>query len=76
MMLSLDENLFRNSNLLKFSSEDYFFKKSKVKDFGDILYRKGSPKTEFVLQTHQTNRNTRVANNSIRIYEDVNTFLS
>ncbi len=68
MKLSLDERLFRDSIGPRYSSEDYFFKPSNLKLFGDLLYKKGG-KTEFVLQTFYTNRGSRVANFSLKIYE-------
>ena len=41
MKLSLDERLFRDSIGPRYSSEDYFFKPSNLKLFGDLLYKKG-----------------------------------
>jgi len=45
MRVSLDEKLFRDSALPKYTSDDYFFKESKLRLFGDLLYRKNSNKT-------------------------------
>jgi len=42
MKLSLDDKLFRDSVGPRYSSEDYFFKNSNVKLYGDLLYKKGS----------------------------------
>jgi serine/threonine protein kinase len=74
MRVSLDERLFKDSTILKYGSDDYFFKESKLKLFGDLLYRKEAAKTQFVLQTHHTNKGSRVINHSLRIYEDASAF--
>lgn len=42
MKLVLDERLFRDSMGPRYSSEDYFFKPSNLKLFGDVLFKKGS----------------------------------
>jgi hypothetical protein len=42
MKLSLDDKLFRDSVGPRYSSEDYFFKTSNLKLYGDLLYKKGS----------------------------------
>jgi len=76
MRVSLDERLFRDSITPHFASEDYYFKRSNLKLFGDVLYKKAQNKTEFVLQTFATNRGSRVVNHSLRIYEDAATFLA
>jgi hypothetical protein len=67
MKLVLDERLFRDSIGPRYSSEDYFFKPSNLKLYGDLLYKKGG-KTEFVLQTFYNNRGSRVVNHPLRIY--------
>lgn len=41
MKLVLDERLFRDSIGPRYSSEDYFFKPSNLKLYGDLLYKKG-----------------------------------
>jgi hypothetical protein len=64
MRVSLDERLFKDSTLLKYGSDDYYFKESKLKQFGDLLYRKEANKTQFILQTHHTNKGSRVINHS------------
>ena len=74
MRVSLDERLFRDSTLLKYGSDDFHFKQSKVKQFGELLYRKEANKTKFILQTHYTNKGSRVIDHSFRIYEDSSTF--
>ena len=74
MRVTLDERLFRDSVIPKCSSDDYFFKESRLRLFGDLLYRKDANKTQFVLQTHHTNRGSRVINQSLRIYEEASVF--
>ena len=39
-----------------------------MKLYGDLLYKKGM-RTEFILQTFYTNRGSKVANHSFKIYE-------
>lgn len=70
----LDERLFQNSIGQRYSSEDYFFKQSNLKLYGDLLYKKGN-RTEFVLQTFYTNRGSRVVNHSFKIFENAQSFL-
>ncbi len=41
MRLTLDERLFRDQIGPRYSSEDYFFKNSNLKLYGDLLYKKG-----------------------------------
>lgn len=60
----------------KYSSDDYYFKDSKVRKFGDLLYSKEGGKTKFVLPTQQTNRGSKVISHSLRIYEDASAFWS
>ena len=72
--MSLDEKLFRDSVGPRYSSEDYFFKQSNLKLYGDLLYKKGS-KNEFVLQTFYNNRGSRVVNHSFKIYDSAQDFL-
>ena len=67
MKLILDERLLRDSIGPRYASEDYFFKPSNLKLYGDLLYKKGM-KTEFILQTFYTNRGSQVANQAFRIY--------
>jgi hypothetical protein len=74
MRVSLDERLFRDTAIPKYSSDDYFFKESRLRLFGDLLYRKDANKTQFVLQTHHTNKGSRVINHSLRIYEEASVF--
>lgn len=59
MSISLDNNLFREQGITKYSHEDFYFQNSKITLFGDIFYKKlqGGTKTEFVLQTNHINRN-------------------
>jgi len=45
MRVSLDERLFRDSMGPHFGSEDYYFKRSNLKLFGDLLYKKAQNKT-------------------------------
>lgn len=75
MSVSLDMRLFRDSNQAKYTGDDFYFKKSKLKLFGDIFYKKVQGKTEFVLQTLFVNRNADVINHSIKIYEDSASFI-
>jgi hypothetical protein len=76
MRISLDDRLFRDSSLSKYSGDDYYFKQSKLKLFGDILYKKSPQgKTEFILQTNFVNRGTKVVNYAIKIYEDSGSFM-
>lgn len=74
MKLVLDERLFRDAIGPRYSSEDYFFKPSNLKLYGDLLYKK-SMKTEFILQTFYTNRGSRISNVSLKIYETAQEFL-
>lgn len=59
MSISLDNNLFREQSIARYSHEDFYFQKSKIDLFGDIFYKKlqGGMKTEFVLQSNHVNRN-------------------
>jgi hypothetical protein len=41
MKLVLDEKLFKTAIGPRYSSEDYFFKPSNLKLYGDLLYKKG-----------------------------------
>ncbi len=59
MSLSLDSSIYRNSySNNKYSADDFYFQESKISLFGDIFYKKGGDKTEFVLQTHLTNKSS------------------
>ena len=43
--------------------------------FGDIFYKKHGDKTEFVLQTHFTNKTSEVLSHSLKIYPDSGSFM-
>jgi hypothetical protein len=77
MNVSINNNFFRESAMTttKYTSEDYYYKESKIKLFGDIFYKKIQSKTEFVLQTYFVNRNSEVINHALKIYEDSNSFI-
>lgn len=77
MSISLDNNLFREQSITRYSHEDFYFQQSKVHLYGDVFYKKlqGTNKSEFVLQTNHINRNSEVINLALRIYEDSNQFI-
>lgn len=47
MSVSLDNNLFRDQSITRYSHEDFYFQNSKLHLFGDIFYKKlqGTGKT-------------------------------
>jgi len=45
LRVSIDERLFKDGITSPFGSDDFFFKDSKLKLFGDLLYKKAQGKT-------------------------------
>lgn len=40
MSISLDNNLFREQSIVKYSHEDFYFQNSKIGLFGDLFFKK------------------------------------
>ena len=62
-------------HMSSFNSADFFFQHAKVALFGDIFYKKIGEKTEFILQTHFTNRTSDVMSHTLKIYTDSASFM-
>ena len=55
--VSLDPSMMRQSSYnSSLNAADFYFQQSKLNLFGDIFYKKAGDKTEFILQTHFTNK--------------------
>lgn len=75
MSISLDSSMFRHSSNSKYGADDFYFQESKLSLFGDIFYKKQGDRTEFVLQTHLSNKASEVISHSMRIFTDSGTFM-